>query len=147
MSNSAAYLTLANFKSTIEAIVSDDAAPAKKFIWYDDLRLSPDQSAGMVRAFNVRFLDRDGALETEDTAAHASETEWLVEVAFPLQYELLERQRIILNDSRDLIKALRDDRSYVGVCDSRLFIRGSVVEEGQTACLRQRWRTALFEVE
>ena len=147
MSNSSAYLTLANFKSTIEAIVSDDSVPAKKFIWYDDLRLSPDQSAGMVRAFNVRFLERDGALETEDTATHASEAEWIVEVAFPLQYELLERQRIILNDSRDLIKALRDDRSYVGVCDSRLFLRDSVVDEGQTAYLRQRWRTAIFEVE
>jgi hypothetical protein len=147
VSNSSAYLTLANFKSTIEAIVSDDSVPAKKFIWYDDLRLSPDQSAGMVRAFNVRFLERDGALEVEDTATHASEAEWIVEVAFPLQYELLERQRIILNDSRDLIKALRDDRSYVGVCDSRLFLRDSVVDEGQTAYLRQRWRTAIFEVE
>jgi hypothetical protein len=147
MSHANTYLTLANFKSTIEAVSVTDTAPQKKLVWYDDLRVSPDQSAGMVLAFNVKFLGREGELGVSDTAQHAHEAEWIVEVAFPREYELLVRQRVILNVARDLIKALRDDRNYAGVCDARWFVHDAVVEEGNTAFLRQRWKTAHNEVE
>jgi hypothetical protein len=137
---------LANFQTRIEAIAPTDSSPGRRFIWVDDDRLSADQSAGMTRSFNVKWLGRE-VEGVEDMGQQYAEHGFLVSVAYSRQYELLKRQQIMLSDSFDIIKALRDPRHFITDCDTRALARDEQADLGQNIFLRQTWRCVIREVE
>lgn len=138
---------LENFKTVIEAIAPVDSTPGRLFVWYDGERLSADQSAGMTRAFTVRWLGSEMALGTQDMAVQYREHDFLLEVAFSNQYEALQRQKTMLSDAFDLQKALRNPADFPSNCDTRFMTREESAESGQTMYLRQRYRCAIYEEE
>lgn len=151
------HRVLENFKWRIEAIAPTSTTSTREFIWYDELVLDADQSAGMTRGFNVHWLGRGPAHEVDDLIERVAIHRIQVTVAYSTQFELLKRQQLMLQDAHDLIKVLRDDRYWVGYSDSAtstdigLFDRSldgdEVITEPLTWYYRQTWLCHVHEVE
>lgn len=157
---SAFDLVLQNFVYRVEAIDPTSALCRRKFRSNDSaVTVSPSTSAGMVRSFNVFWESSEPAEEVEDIVERISDSEWTLEVFYPLDSArgTLELQRLIMQDRHDLIKALRTSDNFDGTSPNtpttetdlhrRSFVGDDIEQGDQTWTYRQRWSCTVFESE
>lgn len=155
--SAATDLVLDNFKWRIESITPTNTRPGKKFRWTDSEDVDSESSAGIVRTFNVVWEFDGGDDEPTDVSERVCEHTYVLEINYPKEYKLRDRQKIILQDMHDIKKTLRNDELFNGVSNassaqdtglwSRLCVKGELIKTDYSWKLRQEWRCIIREAE
>jgi hypothetical protein len=157
--SAAANNVLSNFRWRIESITPTATRPGKGFKFVDPLRLDPDVSTGTARNFSVYWENSEADLEPSDMMVRFADHTYLVEISYPAsKFKIDDLQEIILQDRHDIIKAIHNPSSYVGIdansttasigLHARHRLEDSLSREGEsTWYFRQRWRCTIQEDE
>lgn len=151
---------LRNFRWRVESTAPTHQRPLKPFRWIDPRRVDSDGSP-TTRLFHVQWLDGDDDRDASvtDMVERRAVHRFQLDVLYPREYESMLLQEIVLQDRHDIIKALRDDRLWVGtsaadpLSDIGLKSRtlGSPTEmvdgETNTPTLRMIWECEIWETE
>lgn len=149
---------LRNFSWRVRSIAPTHQRPGKRFAWYDPRRLDSDASP-VCRLFNVRWLgDDDDGSSVTDMVERRALHRYRLDVLYPDEHESMLQQEIILQDRHDLIKALRDDRLWVGTSaddpaadiglQSRRNLPSELIDDDtSTSTLRMVWECEIWETE
>lgn len=147
-----------NIAWRVRSIAPTNAEEARGFRHADPGRVDAHSSAGAVRTFHVRWLGSEAAHEAEDTVSRVAYHTFELAVAYPAEWPLDKRTRVILDDRSDITEALRGQDGWSGYSEdgsanigleSRELAEDEAEEDeaGQTTYLRQRWRCLIRETE